>query len=215
MVNICGIDEAGRGPVIGPLVIAGTLIEEAKLEKLKKIDVKDSKLLSIKKIHELAPKIKRICKYEIIAIEPREIDDVLNSDSSNLNWLEAEKAIEIIKKLKPDKVIVDSPSPNLRAYKDYLDSFLKDKKIDVIVIHKAEKFEIVAAASILAKDRREKEMDKIKKKYGETGPGYMSNKITQKFLKENYKKHPEIFRRSWIPYKKLVEEDNNMKLGEF
>ena len=92
---------------------------------------------------------------------------------------------------------------------------MKDKKIDVIVSHKAEKFEIVAAASILAKDRREKEMDKIKKKYGETGPGYMSNKITQKFLKENYKKHPEIFRRSWIPYKKLVEEDNNMKLGEF
>ena len=62
MVNICGIDEAGRGPVIGPLVIAGTLIEEAKLEKLKKIDVKDSKLLSIKKIHELAPKIKRISR---------------------------------------------------------------------------------------------------------------------------------------------------------
>ena len=67
MSLICGIDEAGRGPVIGPLVICGVLISEKDLPKLKALDPKDSKLLTPKKRSELEKKIKRVVKdYKII-----------------------------------------------------------------------------------------------------------------------------------------------------
>ena len=53
-------------------------------------------------------------------MEPKEVDEALESDSLNLNWLEAIKFAQIINYLKPDKAIVDCPSPNTRAYKEYL-----------------------------------------------------------------------------------------------
>ena len=56
---ICGIDEAGRGPIIGPMVIAGSAANEEVIEKLKELGVKDSKLLS-KKREELFEKVKEL-----------------------------------------------------------------------------------------------------------------------------------------------------------
>jgi len=216
MALILGIDEAGRGPIIGSLIIAGALIEESNLSKLEKLDVKDSKLLTPKKRENLFEKIKlSIKKYKIIKIPPQEVDQALLSDSLNLNWLEAQKTAEIINFFNPDKAIIDSPSPNLNAYKNYVYELLKNKNIELIVEHKAEKYPIVAAASILAKVIRDKEIEIIKKKYGNCGPGYTSNKITQKFIKENFEKHPEIFRKTWITYKKLVDGKKQKKLKEF
>jgi len=129
MTLICGIDEAGRGPVIGPMVIAGVLIEEEKLQKLKSLGVKDSKLLTKKKRNQLFKKIiKTIKQYKILILPPKEIDNALESDDLNLNWLEAHKSAEIINKLKPDKVIVDSPSNNCEAYTRYLRKLLHNPK---------------------------------------------------------------------------------------
>ena len=216
MVVVCGIDEVGRGAVIGPLVMAGVLIEEEKIPKLLEIGVKDSKLLTPKQREKLFPQIKKIIKdSKIIQIPPKEIDEALESDSLNLNWLEAHKSAEIINALKPNKAIIDSPSNNVRAYKNYLVKLLKNKKIEISVEHKAEKHPPVAAASILAKVIRDNEIEKIKKKYGNCGPGYSSNLITQEFIKENFKKYPEIFRKTWITYKRLKVVDENTKLTDF
>jgi len=204
MPLLCGIDEAGRGPVMGPMVMAGVFIEERDLPELKSLGVKDSKLLTAKQREHLFPKIIGLVKnYKIIIIPPKEIDDALESDELNLNWLEAHKAAEIINGYSPDRVIVDSPSNNCEAYTRYLRNLLKKpESLKLICIHKADvKHPEVSAASILAKVTRDKEMEKIQKQYGNTGPGYMSNEITRKFLEENWEKHPEIFRRSWIPYK--------------
>lgn len=213
---ILGVDEAGKGPVIGPLVIVGCTIEENKQSKLTEIGVKDSKLLAHKKRIELAKEIKKLVKgYEIIIIPPQEIDHHLETDGTNLNWLEANKTIEIINILNPEKAIIDCPSPNLRAYKEYLLERINNKSINLITEHNAEKNPIVAAASILAKVVREEEVESLKKKYGDFGPGYMSNEITQKYLKENWEKHPEIFRKSWSPYKDLKNLKNQKKIDEF
>ena len=217
MVFVCGIDEAGRGPVIGPMVMAGVLVEEKDLDKLKSIGAKDSKLLTKKEREELFPKIIKIVKkYKIVIIHPKEIDDALFSDDLNLNWLEAHKAAEIINEIKPDKVIIDSPSNNCDAYTRYTKKLIKDDKIEVLCTHKADvKYVEVSAASILAKVTRDNEMEKIQQKYGNTGPGYTSNAITQKFLKENWEKHPEIFRHSWVSYKNHKEAKFQKTLTDF
>ena len=215
MVKVLGVDEAGRGPVIGPLVIAGVMLEESKVESVLK-DAKDSKLVPQKKREELYKKFIKAVEYKIIIIEPSEIDAALMSDSLNLNWLEAHKTADIINELNPDEAHIDSPSPNASRYKDYIRNLLKNKDVKLLVGHKMEsKSKLVAAASILAKTIREREMDEIKKKYGNTGPGYMSNAITQKFLKENWEKHPEIFRKTWVSWKNHKDNKNQKKIDEF
>src|SRR3989344_4241989 len=118
MPTLLGIEEAGRGPVIGPMVMAGVLIEESDSEKLKAIGAKDSKMLSAKQREELFKKIVKIAKsYKLIIIPPSEIDAALESRELNLNWLEAHKSAEITNEFKPDKVIIDSPSNNVKSYK--------------------------------------------------------------------------------------------------
>mgnify|MGYP001600488955 CR=1 FL=1 len=216
MVLICGIDEARRGPVIGPLVIAGAMMEEKDLPKLDKLGVKDSKLLTPKKREQLFPKIQKICKYKILIIEPQEIDEAVQSQELNLNWLEALKSVEILKELKPNKAILDCPSPNIAKYTAYVKDKLKQPSIEVICEHKADvNHKIVGAASILAKVTGDRIIEDIKRKYGDIGPGYMSNPITQKFLKENWEKHPEIFRKSWVSWQNHKNGKAQKKLGEF
>ena len=218
MTLVLGLDEAGKGPILGSLFICGTLFDEKDLDKLKELGVKDSKLLAHKKRIELAKEIKKLAKkYRIIQVKPEEIDKAVNKeDGLNLNWLEAHKTALIINELKPDKAIIDCPSPNINKYKEYLLNLLNNKKIVLIVEHKADLHHaIVGAASILAKCEREEEMKKIQEKYGNTGPGYTSNPITQKFVKENFDKHPEIFRKSWRTWKNHDNAKKQKKLGEF
>ena len=211
IMKILGIDEAGKGPVIGPMIIAGVMIDEKDLEKLS--EMKDSKLLLHKKRIFLAEIIKKICKYHIIEVSSEVIDEAILSNELNLNWLEAYKQAEIINELKPDKVFVDCPSINCSAFEKYLRNLVKNKNIEMVVEHKADfKYKIVSAASILAKVKREEEMDKIRNKYGETGSGYPADPKTKLFLQKNWNKHPEIFRKSWSTYKKISEKPKQKKL---
>jgi len=166
----------------------------------------------------LAKEIKKIAKkFKIIQIKPEEIDKAVNRDHGlNLNWLEAHKTAEIINVLKPDKAIIDCPSPNIKKYKEYLLNLMNNKNIQLDIGHKYDfKFVEVGAASILAKVEREKEVEEIKKKYGDIGPGYTSNEITQKFVKENFDKYPEIFRKSWMTWKNHDKAKKQRKLDEF
>lgn len=208
MVKVLGIDEAGRGPVIGPLIIAGVMIEEGKEETLGA--VKDSKLLTQKNRVILDEIIKKNSEFKIIEVSPKEIDEAVESDDGmNLNWLEAHKQAEIINELKPDVVIIDCPHPVPKKYEDYVRKLLKNKNIKMVVEHKADvNYPVCSAASIIAKVKREEEMDKIKKKYGNTGPGYPANATTQKFIKENYSKYPEIFRHSWSTFKNVAKAND-------
>ncbi|MDD5254126.1 MAG: ribonuclease HII [Candidatus Nanoarchaeia archaeon] len=215
-MNVLGIDEAGRGPVIGPLIIAGCMIDESKLDELKKIGVKDSKLLTSKRREQILKKIQEITTSKIVIVEPKEIDEVLESDNLNLNWLEAIKSAEIINFMKPEKVILDCPSPNVRAYEDYVRKHLNDKAMPLHCEHKADvNHLIVGAASIIAKETREDIVKELKKKYGDFGPGYSSNPITQKYVEKNFEKHPEIFRRTWATWKNHNNKKEQKSLDEF
>ena len=201
-MKVLGIDEAGRGPVIGPLIIAGVMISDGKEAMLGA--VKDSKLLAHKKRVELNELIQKNSVFKIIEVSPKEIDEALNPENKlmNLNWLEAHKQAEIINELKPDIAVIDCPSPNCKAYETYLKKLLETKKIKLIIEHKADvNYPVCSAASIIAKVRREEAMDEIKKKYGDTGAGYPADPKTKEFIKNNWQKHPEIFRKSWATFK--------------
>lgn len=213
---ICGIDEAGRGPLIGPMVMAGVMVDEEGIQSLKSIGVKDSKLLSNKRRVYLFRKIVAIAKgYKIVVMPPKEIDHALDSDDLNLNWLEAHATAKIINGLKPDKIIVDCPSNNIADYKHYLMKLLK-KKVDAVVEHKADvKYVECAAASILAKVTRDSEIEKIKKKVGDFGSGYMADPKTAKFLDENAEKFPDIFRKTWAPYKKRMNMKKQKSVNDY
>jgi len=217
MPLVLGIDEAGRGPVIGDLVIAGTMIERSSIIQLEKLGVKDSKLLLPKKRVELFKKVKKLTKFKIISVSPKEIDEaVLDPGHMNLNWLEAVKTVKIIDSLKPDIAIIDCPTVNTSKYKDYIKKLLKHKKVKLIVENKADlNYVIVGAASILAKVTRDNSIEKLKKKYGDIGPGYPANEITKKFIDENWDKHPEIFRHSWATMKNKKKEKQQKSLNSY
>jgi len=217
MTLICGIDEAGRGPVIGPLVICGVLINTRNEPELKRLGTKDSKLLTAMQREFLSKKIKKIAKrYKVLLVSPEEIDKAVESETDNLNWLEARKIIEIIDKLNPETAYIDCPSNNIKKYTSYLKDRIKNKRIKLIAEHKADfKYVSVSAASIIAKDTRDKEIEKIKKKHNvEFGSGYPSDPITQKFLAKNYKKY-DFFRKSWMSWKEVAKSKGQKKLGEF
>ena len=212
---VAGIEEAGRGPVIGPLVMAIASIHHKDEFKLKALGVKDSKMLTPLQRDRLFNEIKDLCEYKIIKINPEEIDKAVESDESNLNWLEADKSAILINKVKPDKVTLDCPSTNLKAYKQYVLKKLKYKP-KIVVEHKAdEKYTIVAAASILAKVTSDNEIKKLKAKHGVNfGSGYPSDPLTIEFTRENFDKYP-FFRKSWDTWQKAKRLGGQKKLGEF
>jgi ribonuclease HII len=214
---IAGIDEAGRGPPIGPMVMAGVKIKEEDEKKLKRIGVKDSKLLTKEKREELFDKIIEIAEaYSIVVIPAEAIDKALLSDSHNLNWLEADHMLEIIHTLEPEKVYLDSPSNNIPNFTLYLSQRLKIKT-ELVVEHKADlNYPVVAAGSILAKVTRDREIEEIKKKYDvHFGSGYASDPRTIEFIRKYYDKFPEIFRKTWASYKYIIEEKRQRKLFDF
>ncbi|MBI2130889.1 hypothetical protein HYU10_03910, partial [Candidatus Woesearchaeota archaeon] len=149
----------------------------------------------------LFSKIKKIAiAHKIMIIEPEEIDHAVErNDGLNLNRLEARKSCLIIDELKPDIAYIDSPSNNVKEYKEYLRSHLNHKKVELVVEHKADvKFKSVSGASILAKVTRDNEIEKIKKLIGiDFGSGYLTDPKTIEFMKGNYEKHHAIFRKSW------------------
>ena len=121
MTKICGVDDAGRGPVIGPMIIAGVLFEESELPKLKEIGVKDSKLLTPKQREKLYKQIIELADdYSIEIVSPQEIDEALNSVGSNLNKLETINMAKVINAVKAEKAIIDCPSNNITAFNNYL-----------------------------------------------------------------------------------------------
>ncbi|MEK6900776.1 MAG: ribonuclease HII [Nanoarchaeota archaeon] len=217
---IVGVDEAGRGPVIGPLVMVALAVKEEDQKKLQWLGVKDSKLLSSSAREELFERIHEIVHdFRVEVIEPDAIDLTLQEASSNLNWLEAETSARLVSELKGNRIILDCPSPNLGAYKQYVWDRLGEeaKKAELIVEHKADVNHIVvSAASVIAKVIRDRSIDHLKTELGiDFGSGYMSDPKTQEFLDKYHDKYPHLFRRKWQSYKNVEEGKKQKKLGEF
>jgi len=210
-VQVCGVDDAGRGPVIGPLVIAGVVIAEAKSETLRSLGVKDSKKLVRSTRTRLALEItKFVDDYHILELEPARLDMIVHKAPKfqRLNMLEAKTMAQVIQKLRPDIVYVDASDVNPERYKtNILDELTYRPRI--VSEHNADvNYPVVSAASILAKVRRDERISEIQKEFGDFGSGYSHDPKTRQFLTEYYRTNgdfPPIVRRSWATLKQIDE----------
>ena len=211
-MQIAGVDEAGRGPIIGPLIIAGVLFDEKNLCQLMDLGVKDSKRLSPRRREELAAEIKELAlKYHLAILSPAEIDRVVETGKKlhKLNRLEAQTMAEVITILKPDVAYVDASDVLADRFKQHIAENLTFN-VRIISEHKADvKYPIVSAASIIAKVERYKALSTLQEKYGNMGCGYATDSKTIKFLENWIKKfgsYPDFVRKSWKPAKRLKME---------
>jgi len=215
---IIGLDEAGRGPALGPMVIAAVKISEKDLDKLNSLDLKDSKQLTKKKREELYEIIENNFEVRKIVITPEKIDE--DMETSNLNKIElsafSKLSNHFLKDYENVKIFIDACSSNEQSFSNQFKAKLINKKVEIIAEHKAdENYKIVSAASIIAKVTRDNVVETYKETFGDIGSGYPSDPKTKEFLKnyvETHKKLPVIARKSWATSKKLLKELEESKL---
>ena len=209
---ICGVDEAGKGPVMGPMVVAAVSVENAKL--VENLGFKDSKLLSSQRRLKLFNLIKQNYSYEIEIINVEKIDEYRMKNQ--LNLLNRKAFEKVISKLNPNVAYVDAADVNEERFgREIKINLTNPNDTDVISMHKADSMiPVVAAASIIAKQTRELEIKKLKKEIGDFGSGYPSDERTIKFLKSYFhdnSRWPPGTRKSWKtverirPVKKLSD----------
>jgi len=217
---ICGADEAGRGPVFGPLVIAGVLFEDD--SELIRLNVRDSKKIMPKRREILAEKIKELANsFEVLVISASDIDDMRKV--MTLNEIEVNGFSKVIGKLRPDVCYVDAADVNEKRFGKNILSRLSLKP-KMISKHKADDiYPIVGAASIIAKTIRDDLVRQIAKELEKKlnlplGSGYPADPITKKFLKtwvEKYKELPPHVRHSWKTAEKLMKESKMKTLDDY
>lgn len=202
MSLVMGIDEAGRGALIGPLVVAGAVIDKKDEKKLKALGVKDSKELSPKRREELAALIEKTAKSIVVLRVPACKIYTYTKNKVNLNKIEAMKMAEMIEMVNFDKIYIDAPqkvdSESIKPNKfmDLIRNFIQDKKkkdVDMVVENYLdESIPVVSAASIIAKVERDSQIDELKRKLNfDFGNGYPSNPKSVEFLEKNLKESKE------------------------
>ncbi len=216
--RIAGVDDAGRGPVIGPLVIAGAAFDEDQVELLRALGVKDSKVLSSSKRERLAEEIKKLAlSWHYVERAPNKVDPYVFSTKRlfKLNYLEAKLMAEVIAALIPDEVYVDASDVNEERFADQILEHLPTR-IPITSRHHADAtYPVVSAASILAKVQRDSLIAELRQKYGDFGSGYPSDPKTEEFLiswRREYGCYPDFARQSWKTLKRLEESIYQLKL---
>ncbi len=172
---VAGIDEAGRGCVLGPLVVAGLTVKEENLSALAALGVKDSKLLTPKKREALFSEIIQLAqKHVIVKVSPLEIDHAVESQRKlyKLNRLEAQTMAQIVIALEPDIAYVDAADVLEKRFGQHILE-ASTFKTQIVSEHKADKtYPVVSAASILAKVERDNAVAVLRNELGDFGTGY-------------------------------------------
>lgn len=213
---IAGIDEAGRGPCVGPLCMAVVSIEKKEEEKLIELGVKDSKLLAPNVRKSMFASIKNIAfEVKSLQVEALELDELMLRRS--LNEIEAMKVGSLLNAMerKPDVVYIDSPDPiesqftkRVLKYVNYSPKIISKHKADML-------YPVVSAASIIAKVERDNAIDELKKIFGELGSGYSHDERTIAFVKTYTAKNkclPDCVRKRWDTSRRILDNEFQQKL---
>ena len=214
-----GVDEAGRGSLVGPLIVVGISVKFSQLDQLGKIGIKDSKMLtSLNRRRMLSSMMDYVDSICICKLSPTDVDfGVL---FSSLNVLEAQAMAAIIDEIVPHIAYIDSCDVNPERYGERVAGFLSTNiPKEIISVHHAEATSlVVAAASIVAKVTRDNEITIIREQFGEVGSGYPSDRKTVEFIKNwisEKKILPPFVRKSWKPMKALLNREQSIILDQF
>lgn len=189
-MEIIGIDEAGRGPLAGPVVVAGVKIQSAKTAKRLLVGIRDSKKLSAKKREEwfLALASRPEVEYAVARVWPAVIDRINISRAANLGVLRVYRKLSANSESVPKPLCGRDPGPKglgvankrIRFFHSHIrkDSLFVDVnvlldgglKLPRRITHKAiikgdERIPVIAAASIIAKVTRDRIMTRLHKKF--------------------------------------------------
>lgn len=209
---VIGVDEAGRGPVVGDMFVACVAVSEGDVPKLVSMGVRDSKSMTREAREKLFPRILSVATCIAVArATPREID------SRNLNTLFAEKCLRVVAEvlgvIRPRRaaVFIDAAGDPERIV-SLIEPRIRRivEQVEVVAEHGADaRYPVVSAASIVAKVLRDWHVEELKKIYGDFGSGYPSDPRTRAWLEEVVKsgRVPPIVRKSWSTYRKLATRD--------
>lgn len=209
-----GIDEAGRGPAIGPLVVAGVLIDPASEAQLTDLGVRDSKALSAQRRRSMVEEIHAIAtNTRILAFAPRQLAD-------NLNAVELSAIAHVVDELAPDALYLDAPvGPQaIPTFVEMLRQRCPSHQMMITAENQADaNYPVVAAASILAKVYRDAAIERLHAIYGDFGSGYPADPKTKRFLNDWYAAHrsfPACVRTRWGTVQTIVREHSTHRLIE-
>jgi ribonuclease HII len=207
-----GVDEAGRGPLVGPMVLALVVIRCEDLDALAETGIRDSKDLEPSTRRRLFEIILSGSNYVIYTVIPPAV-----IDSFNLNQLEYDTIAYMLKRLREAmriepsllSIYVDAVGP-VSKMKIELQKRLPWLQYSRLVVEpKADsKYVVVGAASIVAKVVRDREIEKLRELYGVRGSGYPTDQRTIDWLREAYEANPDnppwFVRRTWSTLKYLA-----------
>jgi ribonuclease HII len=204
---LLGVDEAGKGPVIGSMFVAGLLIDEEKLFDLAAIGVKDSKQLSPERREFMAKKIDRIAddKY-ILEVLPRVIDEL--RQVMTMNDIMVRCFAQVLRRLSSANLaILDAADVNEARFGERVWK-ASGTSMEVLAEHRADQnHPIVSAASILAKVQRDKSIRELEQYMNcIIGSGYPSDPQTIEFLDRWVKEHrdlPPCARHTWATAQRI------------
>ncbi len=212
---ICGIDEAGRGPMLGPLVVGAVWSDDD--AALRELGVKDSKMLTPAKRESLYDEIARtVPHWEVAVIEAETIDSEMSAKS--LNMIELERFASLAAMHPCDLAVADCPDPNTGRFAGTLSQMAGG--IPVRAEHKADaNYPTVSAASIMAKVTRDRIVEGYREEFGmPVGSGYPSDPVTVDFIEKWIKNHrcaPPHARKSWEPVKAMLSKGKNTTLDDW
>jgi len=220
MVKVLGIDEAGRGPVLGSMFIGGFLIDEKETSKLEDLGAKDSKKLSDRKRENIRGKLDSIGDIYLEKFTASSIDRMM--DVMSINDIELKGFADVIDRAEPDKVIMDLPEPDAEKFigkiKDLMDT--EHHQVEFVAEHGADdEYPVVSAASIVAKSARESHVEDLHSKYGyDFASGYPHDKPTIEFIEKYIEQEGELpseTRKSWSTAQRLMKQSSQNTLGDF
>lgn len=206
--NIAGIDEAGRGPVIGPLVVCCAFCRREDEKRLKELSVRDSKKLSARQREAMYSELKKFCTFKWVEISAADLNTLMGEMS--LNDIEAKVMADLAKQVVDADIMIDMPDRYSWTFRGRMQRFGMTR---FEAEHKADdRYPIVSAASICAKIVRDAKIDEIRKATCDFGSGYPGDKKTMEALKDNEKRKmlQPFIRVRW----KTIEDLAQTKLFE-
>jgi ribonuclease HII len=207
-----GIDEAGKGPVLGSMFAAAVRCDPAALPAA----VGDSKGIPDERRERLAEQIWSVATVGVAEIPPARIDDP-ETDMNTLTMIAHAEALEAV---ATDGLagVADAGDTNAVRFEQRVRDRI-DADIDLTAKHRADEDDpLVGAASIVAKSAREAHVDALAAKHGPIGSGYPSDPTTREFLEEYVADHdglPDCARRTWSTCEDVLAAAQQSSLDSF